>query len=282
MLSVQSSRFTVRAALAWFLLSVSATCGAGALADLYKPKTITTGSPAVLYHADAEQIKKLFPIGTAREQIHAKFGAPPKDYGSTADKDVYGYSLIYQKFNKDKSMLTVSRTTGVYVNYDAKGMIASLDVPVYPASYTIAANGGVTENRVPTTAEINQYLSPVNPALADALIAQGFGETALSAPKSALAAKAWHLGIQYNPVFSWAGGIAGSTTNTVTGFEQGSVGQANGMMVGDEVLAINGQSMTKGATSLSTAISQAERTQPMRITIKRGRKEHTIIIQPQS
>jgi hypothetical protein len=281
MFTVQSRSFSICMTLASLFLFASGTCGAGALADLYKPKTLATGSPAVLYHADAEQIKKLFPIGTSREKIQAKYGAPPKDYGSTADKDVYGYSLIYQKFNKDKSMLTVSRTTGVYVAYDDKGKIKSLDVPAYPASYIFASNGVVTENRVPTEVEINQYLGPVNTAMADALIAQGFSE-ALSTPKSELTAKAWRLGIQYDPVFSWAGGIAGSTTNTVTGFEQGSIGQANGMLVGDEVLAINGQSMIKGATSLSTAISQAERTQPMIVLIKRGRKVQTIIIQPQS
>lgn len=282
MSSAQSSRFMVRMMLAALFLFASGTCGAGALADLYKPKTLTTGSPVVLYHTDADQIKKLFPIGTEREKIHAKFGAPPKDYGSTADKDVYGYSLIYQKFSKDKSMLTVSRTTGVHVNYDAEDRIKSLDIPAYPASYMIVTDGAVIENREPTTAEINQYLSPVNPALADALIAQGFGEAALSAPKTAQTAKPWHLGIQYNPAFSWAGGMAGSTTNTVTGFEAGSIGQANGIMVGDEIQAINGQSMTKGATSLSTAISQADRTQPMLIKIKRGRKEQVIVIQPQS
>ncbi len=282
MLLIKSDYFKACVAFALLFFSTNSTCSAGALADLYKPKTITTGSPAVLYHSDAEQIKKLFPIGTDREKIHAKFGAPPKDYGSTADKDVYGYSLTYQKFNKDKSMLTVSRTTGVYVNYDAKGMIKSLDIPAYPASYMLVADGAVIENRVPTTAEINQFLAPVNPPLADVLIAQGFGEAALSQPKSELTAKPWRLGIQYNPVFSWAGGIAGSTTNTVTGFEADSIGQANGIMVGDEILAINGQSMTKGATSLSTAISQADRTQPMLIAIKRGRKEQVIVIQPQS
>ncbi len=282
MFLAKTSRFSARLLVAWLFLSISGACNAGALADLYKPKTLTVGSPAVLYHADVEQIKKMFPIGTSRDKIQAKFGAPPKDYGSTADKDVYGYSLIYQKFNKDKSMLTVSRTAGVYVNYDAEGKVKSLDVPAYPASYMFLSNGVVTENRVPSTAEIAQYLVPINSALADAVIVQGFGEAALSTPKTELTAKAWRLGIQYNPVFSWAGGIAGSTTNTVTGFEDGSIGQANGLLVGDEIQAINGQSMTKGATSLSAAISQAERTQPMIIVIKRGRKEQTIIIQPQS
>ncbi len=282
MLLLKANRYTVCIVLAILFLFSCTTSSAGALADLYKPKTLSSGSPAVLYHANAEQIKKLFPIGTIRANIQAKFGAPPKDYGSTDDKDVYGYSLIYQKFNKDKSMLTVSRTVGVYVNYDAKGKVKSLDIPVYTASYTLISNGVAAENRVPSTAEINQYLIPVNPALADALIAQGFDSVALSAPKTALTAKPWHLGIQFNPVFSWAGGIAGSTTYTVTGFEQGSIGQANGIMIGDEILAINGQSMTKGATSLSTAISQAERTQPLVISIKRGRKQQTIIIQPQS
>ena len=281
MFSALLSRHTSHLALASMLLFACGTCHAGALADLYKPKTLTTGSPALLYHADAEQIKKLFPVGATREKIQAKFGAPPKDYGSTADKDVYGYSLTYQKFNKDKSMLTVSRTSGVNVNYDAKNRIKSLDIPAYPASYIIVKNGAVTEEREPTEAEINQYLGPVNPALADALIAQGFEVAASNAPKSELTAKAWHLGIQYNPVFSWAGGIAGSTTNTITGFEAGSIGQANGMLIGDEILSINGQSMTKGATSLSTAISQADRAQPLLIIIKRGGKKQTIVIQPQ-
>lgn len=282
MFSTQSGRIFDRLMLASLLLFTCGLCSAGALAELYEPKIFATGSPAVLYHSDAEQIKKLFPVGTDRVKIHAKFGAPPQDYGSTADKDVYSYSLIYQKFNKDKSMLTVSRTTGVYVNYDAKDRIKSLDIPAYPASYITVKNGVVTEEREPTEAEINQYLGPVNPTMADALIAQGFEVAASNAPKSELTAKAWHLGIQNTSDFSWAGGIAGSTKNIVTEFEAGSIGQANGIMVGDEIQAINGQSMTKGSTSLSTAISQADRAQPMQITIKRGKNEQIIVIQPQS
>ncbi len=282
MFSSQYARIMYRLMLASLLLFTCGLCSAGALAELYEPKIFATGSPAVLYHSDAEQIKKLFPVGIDRQKIQAKFGTPPQDYGSTADKDVYAYSLTYSKFNKDKSMLTISRISSVHVNYDAKGKIKSLDIPAYPASYITVKNGVVTEEREPTEAEINQYLGPVNPALADELIAKGFNEQTLSAEKTTLTAKPWHLGIQYNSAFSWAGGIAGSTKNIVTGFEDGSIGQANGIMIGDEIQAINGQSMTKGATSLSTAISQADRTQPMQITIKRGKNEQIIVIQPQS
>lgn len=99
------------------------------------------------------------------------------------------------------------------------------------------------ENRQPTEAEINQYLKPVNPALADAIIAQGFSDTALSQPKTTLTATPWRLGIQ---IESQDAGQTWSGTRfetVIKGFVLDSIAQAGGMQIGDVVLEINGMKM---------------------------------------
>lgn len=253
---------------------------AGALSEIFKPKIIKLGSPEVLFHADAERIRKLFPVGTTRERIHAKFGLPPADYGSTTERDVYGYSISYSKFNVNQSSFTVMRAVSAYIDYDAKGKVKSVESTIF-ANYVATAKSVVVENREPTPLEVGQYLMQVEPSLADQVIAQGFTDASLSQPKTALTAKPWHLGIHIateSKPSAWS--LSGARIRTlITGFENNAIGQAGGLMVGDEVLTVNGEAV-QHAVDLSVKIGNANPTQPLMLGIQRGRATQTFVFQP--
>ncbi|MGH8108397.1 MAG: PDZ domain-containing protein [Arenimonas sp.] len=276
----KSSRLPVWAVLFALTFLFIGRIEASTLSDIYKPVVMKLGSPEVLYHADAAQIKKLFPLGTTKDKIHAKFGSPPQDYGSTAERDVYGYSMSYRVFNKDKSSFTLMRTSSAYVTYDAKGKINNTETSVF-SSYVKSAKSVVLENRQPTEAEINQYLMPVNPALADAIILQGFSDSALSQPKTALTAKPWRLGIQ---IESKEAGQTWSGTRfetVIKAFAPDSIAQEGGMQIGDVVLEVNGIKI-QNASQLSVNVGNADPTKPLTVKIKRGHDEQNFVFQPKN
>lgn len=122
-------------------------------------------------------------------------------------------------------------------------------------------------------------MKPVNPALADAVIAQAFSDTALSQPKTTLTAKPWRLGIQID---SQAAGQTWSGTRfetVIKGIVPDSIAQAGGMQIGDVVLEINGIKI-QYAHELSVNVGNADPTKPLSVKIKRGHGEQTLVFQP--
>lgn len=268
----------------WIALIATGLCllaGAPALQARgpWDPIYAKTGHPELVYHATAAQAARLFPVGTPRAAIHAKFGPPAADSGSTAERDCYNFGISYEKMDRSKKSVGLTRVVAVSLTYDAGGKVAEVSYSVF-ASFVRTHRGTVTESREPTEGEVAQYLAPVNPTLVEPVIAAGYG---VRENRPALAAQRWHLGIELETGFGKT--IWGQETDRimtyVVGLEADSIGARAGIEVGDVVVAINGRK-TENASDVVIEIGNADPTRAIEVKIRRRGGSRTIVIPPKS
>ncbi len=243
------------------------------------PMLIKRGNLPVLFHANAEQLPRIFPIGTPRSKIHAKFGLPLPDSGSTAEQDVYSASMYYLK-STGRNSIGVMRTVSAHLHYDEAGNVKSVEPSIF-MSYVETTGGKATVTRQATDAEIAMYLTSLNPAAVERIIAAAFPDQEPSPAKSAITAAPWRIGVKLDsrlePTFR-------SLTNEkivpfVTGFTADSLARGAGMEVGDVILEVNGQKVA-GASDVAIKIGNADPLLPLVVKIQRGKADQMVVFQP--
>ncbi|MDQ5978411.1 MAG: hypothetical protein QG602_1385, partial [Verrucomicrobiota bacterium] len=137
-----------------------------------KRQVYTDGPNPVLFHASGEQLPKLFPVGTPRAAIHARFGQPWETDASTRT-EIFGYSMLSMQMTGRRASVDATRIVRAHVTFDENDRVAKVTPSTFE-HWVRTEKGVVIEDRAPTPQEIAEHLQPLDPAKIEALIAAGY------------------------------------------------------------------------------------------------------------
>lgn len=242
----------------------------------FEPKVSKQGNLELLYHANEEQVMRLFPVGTPRTAIIERFGNPMAGSG---DKDVYAYEVTYQKLNADRTAVRVARSVRAELSYDAAGRLKSAE-PLVLEGYVRSDKDKTIEERKPTHEEIAIHLMGLNPVSVNEAIAKGYpGVTPARAAQTGVAAAAsaavWRTGLQVMEFQT----KSGRTEVRVTDFDEGSPAKARGVRAKDTIVSVNGV-RTPNTAEYGKALRAASTDKPLVLRLTRGGKPVTVTLTP--
>ncbi|MFT3735536.1 MAG: PDZ domain-containing protein [Rhodocyclaceae bacterium] len=245
----------------------------------YDPKVSKQGNLPLLYHANEEQVLRLFPIGTPRNAVIERFGSPA---AGSAGKDVYSYEITYQKLGADRTAVRIARSVTAELSYDAADKLKAVE-PLVLEGYVRSEKDKKVEERKPTHEEIAIHLSGLNPGSVNEAIAKGYpgvtpaAATAGRGPAGSTSAAAtgsvWRTGLQVMEFQT----NSGRTEVRVTDFDDGSVAKARGVRAKDTIVSVNG-TKTGNTAEYSKAIRAATTDKPLVLRLTRAGKPVTVTL----